>query len=173
MAQHGKRAADGVPAGGRRKLRAADVTIVAGSRSAAPSGGTSKLADVVCSIAEYSKCAADFGEHFGQKDTLWQLQLVHDARPSVTFDILRSFPAFMVKRRGDAGEVITGSFEEIERKEHVRLVITGNDDPDQCAVQAKQHFHIFIVCPSYVSIFLNAEMECAGTASSNGVWHST
>jgi len=131
MAQPGKRHHDGQASATRRRFRLNDVTLMP-SRAPGLSGTAfSALADVVCSVLEYSQRASDFGAHFEEQDKLWQVQMVHDMRPSVTFDILRTFPAFMKMRYEDAGVTISGTFEDIERRDRVRLVLTGGDDPDK------------------------------------------
>ena len=59
---------------------------------------------------------------------LYQVQIKHDARPSVTFDILGSFGSYLQKANAENDD-IPATLSDLSRNAFIKLVLTG-DDPE-------------------------------------------
>eukprot|EP00973_Karenia_brevis_P009570 1292581-Karenia_brevis.AAC.1 len=88
-------------------------------------------APVVVCIYKVTDEASDVCKEF--EDTkgvqLWQVQVQHEARPSVTFGIVQSFNEFLCQ--ANIGEdFVPMTLQDLQRKAGIKLVITDHTDPD-------------------------------------------
>eukprot|EP00974_Lingulodinium_polyedra_P094858 9193114-Lingulodinium_polyedra.AAC.1 len=60
---------------------------------------------------------------------MWQVQVIHDAVPSVTFDIVRNFNAFLAAQHAQ-NPAFPGTLAELYTACKIKLVITDGNDPD-------------------------------------------
>ena len=79
-------------------------------------------------IRTYTNDASAFVHTFPEQP-MWQVQVVHAAVPSVTFDIVRSLGAFLA-REHEADPEVPGSLADLYAACHVKLVVTDSHDPD-------------------------------------------
>ena len=87
MSRRAAEAAAGGPSPNRRRLSARDVVIASSMR--ATMGPRAVSAPIVVTICKWANKAAEvFPAAASQDVPVWQLQIVHDSRPSVTFGFL-------------------------------------------------------------------------------------
>ena len=91
---------------------------------------TDKASDVWSSITDTSAA-------------LFQIQLEHTARPSVTFDIVRAFNDFLKDTNAESGSV-PATTTELSQQAGIRIVVTGADDPENLGsfVQWRTGFYV-------------------------------
>ena len=94
-------------------------------------GPRAAVAPIVVTICKWANRAAEvFPAASSQDVPVWQLQIVHDSRPSVTF-------GFLVALRGYLPEVKLESMDELEQRRYFRIVIAGGQNQDQDGVGVK------------------------------------
>ena len=69
----------------------------------------------------------DASPHFPSNSTAFQLQVVRGHRPSLTYNVRKSFAALHQARRESATAI---TLEEVGRTEHIRLAMAGKEAPD-------------------------------------------
>ncbi len=81
-------------------------------------------APVVLCVYKYSDDASDIWE--GKEGSLWQIQIEHEAKPSITFGIIDSFNNFL---RQAGNESLPTTLADLEQNAGIKVVIT-KDDPE-------------------------------------------
>ena len=106
---------------------ASKIEIEAGPTPAKRQRLPEKAPAVVC-MYKTTDCASDLWSHFeeGEEAALYQVQIAHQARPSVTYDMVRSFNAFLVATQAEGPK----SVRELESQCAIKLVITTTEDQD-------------------------------------------
>ena len=106
---------------------ASKIEIEAGPTPAKKQRLPEKAAVVVC-MYKITDRASDLGSHFeeGEEAALYQVQIAHDARPSVTYDMFRTFNAFLAATQAEGPK----SVRELENLCAIKLVITTTEDQD-------------------------------------------
>lgn len=131
-----KRLGDTKPVGGRgsrQRLRAADVVLTSTSVGLGSGGGESNLVlPVRCSIAAYGLSGAHVSRHFPNGGRVWQVQVEHPAKPSMTYAMLKNWLDYKNVLRRAAGREEASSLECLEKEDAVRVVLTGADDEHGC-----------------------------------------
>lgn len=115
---------------GRKRLRASDVVLTSPTAGAASSGdghGPSPV-PVRCSIAAYGLSGQHVSRYFPETGRVWQLQIEHAAKPSLTFAMLKNWLDYKNGLRRAAGKEEAPSLEGLEREDALRVVLTGADD---------------------------------------------
>eukprot|EP00973_Karenia_brevis_P023924 3298936-Karenia_brevis.AAC.1 len=89
-------------------------------------------APVIITVYKVTDEAADVWNVFEntQSVSLWQAQIKHDARPSLTYGILDSFNEFLRQASTD-NESIPTTLAELQQKAGIKLVLTDNKDPEE------------------------------------------
>eukprot|EP00973_Karenia_brevis_P061607 8567332-Karenia_brevis.AAC.1 len=89
-------------------------------------------APVVVTIYKITDEAADVWNLFENKPNvkLWQIQIKHDARPSILYGILDSFAQFL-RESNRTNETIPTTLAELQQKAGIKLVLTDNKDPEE------------------------------------------
>ena len=79
----------------------------------------------------------------GADAAIFQVQIKHEARPSVAFDIVGSFNDFLKSAHAD-NEEIPPSLTELTRDGGIKLILTNTEDPDNvgCFVQWRVAFYV-------------------------------
>ena len=129
MSRRAAEAAAGGPSPNRRRISARDVVIASPMR--ATMGPRAAAAPFVVTICKWANKAAEvFPAAASQDVPVWQLQIVHDSRPSVTF-------GFLAALRGYLPEIELESMDELEQRKNFRVVIAAgqNQDPDGVGVE--------------------------------------
>ena len=87
-------------------------------------------APVVVAIYKVTDEAADVWNAYEGKDDiqLWQVQVQHDARPSITFGIVESFNDFLRQAHAD-NDAIPTTLMDLQGA-GIKLVVTDRNDPD-------------------------------------------
>ena len=121
MSRRAAEPAAGRPSPSRRRLSAGDVVIATPMR--ATMGPRAAAAPIVVTICKWANKAAEvFPAATSQDVPVWQLQIVHDSRPSVTF-------GFLAALRGFLPELELESMDELEQRKNFRVVIAGGQNP--------------------------------------------
>ena len=132
LAGMSKRTAETVATGPgttRRRLSARDVVIASPMR--ASTGSRVSGSPVLVTIHKWANKAGEiFPTGTPQDVPVWQLQIVHENRPSVTFGFLGAV-------RGYLPEDELESLDELEQRKGLRIVIAGGQgqDPDSVGVK--------------------------------------
>ena len=90
------------------------------------------------------------------KDTdekLWQIQLDHDARPSVSVNIRRSLEEYL---KNSSQESLPDTIQKLQSDCGIKLTMTGKEDPDVlgCFVQYRIGFYVAGDLGSLINFFL-------------------
>ena len=87
-------------------------------------------APVVVCMYKITDRASDLWSHFeeGDEAALFQVQIAHEARPSVCFDMVRTFNGFLAA--GLQEGTMPKSARELESQCGIKLVITTTEDQD-------------------------------------------
>ena len=98
-----------------------------------PQRATTNSPVVIC-VYQVTDCAGDLWAQF--KDTnekLYQVQVEHDARPSISVNIRRSFEEYLKVNGGSDADTISA----LQSNAGIKLTMTGKDDTDSlgCFVQ--------------------------------------
>ena len=97
----------------------------------------------VC-IYQYTRVASDLWDLFeGKGDVpLYQVQLAHQAQPSITFAMLGSFNDFLAAAAAETNTgTIPKTLKELEVAAGVRLVLTDQADPEGVGFVPWHRFH--------------------------------
>lgn len=86
-------------------------------------------ADATVTIYKYTDNASDFFEDVRCRKKLWQLQIQHEGRPSITFNIIRRLTAFL-ERKHLADEQYPQDLRSLWQKFQTKVVITPAADDD-------------------------------------------
>ena len=101
-------------------------------------------APVVLCIYKYTDEAADIWASYEGKESVqvWQVQMQHEARPSITFGIMDEFNSFLRKKHA-RDNCLPASLKELQEKAGIRLVLTDRADPDEVGyIQWRVAFYI-------------------------------
>ena len=124
-----KRAVDGAPSPSPKVPKASQLVMVEqGPRPMNPKRLPESAPVQVC-IYKISNCAGDcWSQYEGTDAALYQVQMVHDARPSCLFDLNRSFGDFLktVHAEDDSMPVTLQDMQS----SGIKLVLTDSQDPD-------------------------------------------
>lgn len=111
--------------------RVSDLQLERPSRSFATPQRLPVSAPVIMTIYKVTDQASDVWPNFaGTAATLWQMQIKHDAKPSITFDMVGSFNEFLSEARAK-DETIPASLSELQQSCGVKLVIANGEDPQR------------------------------------------
>ena len=105
-----------------------------------PQRATTNAPVVIC-VYPVTDSAGDLWAQF--KDTnekLWQVQVDHDARPSISVNIRRSFEEYLKENGGSEADTI----QNLQSKAGIKLTMTGKDDTDSlgCFVQYRIAWYV-------------------------------
>lgn len=130
-ANMGSQAADRA---GRKRLRAADVVLTPSSTASTFGGGAegAPVPPVRCTVTAYGLSGQHVSRHFPETGRVWQVQVEHAAKPSMTFGILKHWMEFKNGLRRTAGKAEAPTLESIEREDGLRLILTGSEDEHAC-----------------------------------------
>ena len=107
-------------------------------------------------VYKISDVAGDLWAAFKDTPTkLWQVQIEHDARPSITVNILASFNDFLKENaRSNAG--MPDTVQKLQADAGIKLVMTNQDDPDNvgCFVQYRVAFYVAGEADSLSNFFM-------------------
>jgi hypothetical protein len=88
-------------------------------------------APVNIAVYKVTDCAGDLWGNFKDVQTkLWQVQIDHDARPSVTVRMYDSFNEFLKDHARNSPGSTVESTKQLESDAGIKLVMTNQDDPD-------------------------------------------
>ena len=118
----------GAPSQSRRRLSARDVVIATPVRTS--TGSRSAVSPVLVTIYKWAKKADGIFPNAAADVPVWQLQIVHDSRPSVTFGFLAALRAYLPEEDLE-------TLDELEQRKCLRVVIAGGQgqDPDGVGVK--------------------------------------
>lgn len=114
----------------RKRIRAADVVLTSTS-SGRTTGGCSDgppTPAVRCTVTPYGLSGQHVSRHFPETGRVWQVQIEHAAKPSITFGILKNWLEFKNSLRRAAGKEDAPTLEGLEKEEGLRLILTGAED---------------------------------------------
>ena len=105
-------------------------------------------------ICRYTRDASLFVHTF-PVEPMWQVQVVHDAIPSVTFDLVRQFNGFLAGQHA-ANPRIPGSLADLYSTCDIKLVLTDSNDPDGVGfVMWRVAFYVAGPAPERVDFTIN------------------
>ena len=141
----GKRAAES--SGGRafKVPKASDCTFL--EQGPKPQSSAKRLpahAPVHVCVYKYTDEAADVWNLYEGREgvKLWQVQMQHEARPSITFDIVDEFNRFLCKAHA-RDNAIPASLADLQQRAGIKLVLTDRTDPDDVGfVQWRVAFYV-------------------------------
>ena len=112
----------------QRRLSARDVVLA--SPTAPAAGGRVPVSPVYVTIHKWADKATEILPAANEDSPVWQLQVVHENRPSVTFGFLAAIRAYLPELRLE-------TLEELEERKHLRIVIASGQvqDPDGVGVK--------------------------------------
>ena len=121
--------AGGAPRATRRRLSARDVVVVA-SPMHASSVPRMPMEPVFVTVCKWANKAEEIIPNASENPPVWQLQVVHDYRPSVTFGFLPTLRAYL-------SEIGLGTVDDLLEQKHFRIVVAGgqSQDPDGVGVK--------------------------------------
>ena len=108
-------------------------------------GHNKKQSQVVICVYPITDCAGDLWAQF--KDTseqLWQIQVDHDARPSISVNIRRSFEEYLKEASQSGGGSFPDTIPKLQSEAGIKLTMTGKDDTDSlgCFVQYRIAWYV-------------------------------
>ena len=123
-------ASGGAAAGTAAKRRLSDMEVNPAlakvARTSGAAGSRPTTAPVTISIRKYGDSAADFVGDWPEGQSVWQVQITHDASPSMAVNIVDGMQRYLADlHEGDASMPATLS--ELKRSAGVSLVITRLD----------------------------------------------
>ena len=101
-------------------------------------------APVVVCIYKVTDSASDVWSSITDESAaLFQIQVVHSARPSVTYNMVVSFNEFLKEAHTEDGE-IPKTVPDLSRQAGIRIVVTSPDDPEGlgCFVRWRTGFYV-------------------------------
>ena len=98
---------------------------------------------VVCIYKVTDKAADAWNAITDTSAALFQIQIDHAARPSVTFDIVRVFNDFLNDAHRD-NPAVPPTVSDLSQQASIRIVVTSTDDPEKlgCFVQWRTGFYV-------------------------------
>ena len=127
-----KRPAESSAAPGKSKVpKASECVVEEGPKPQRSAQRMPTHAPVVVCLYKVTDEAGDvYREYDGQADVkLYQVQISHEARPSVTFGVLDEFNSLLRKKHAK-DESMPASLVELQQKSGIKFVLTGRTDPD-------------------------------------------
>ena len=88
---------------------------------------------VRCTVASYGLPGPHASRYFPEAGRVWQVQVEHATRPSVTFGILKTWLEYKNSLRRAAGKEETATLDGLEKEDGLRLILTGAEDEHGCA----------------------------------------
>lgn len=141
----GKRAAESSLGRSSKMPKATDCTFV--EQGPKPQRVAQRLpsrAPVLLCIYKVTNEAADVWNLYEKKEgvMLWQVQMQHEARPSITFGIVDEFNIFLRKAHAKE-DAIPASLVDLQERAGIKLVLTDRSDPDEVGfVQWRIAFYV-------------------------------
>ena len=98
---------------------------------------------VVCIYKVTDKAADAWSSITDASAALFQIQIDHAARPSVTFDIVRAFNDFL-KDAHTENAAVPPTVSDLSQQAGIRIVVTGTEDPEKLGsfVQWRTGFYV-------------------------------
>eukprot|EP00973_Karenia_brevis_P041718 5773832-Karenia_brevis.AAC.1 len=128
----------------RKTPRAGDCVVEIGLKPQRAAQRLPTHAPVVLCMYKYTDEAADIWASYEGKEgvQVWQVQMQHEARPSITFGIMDEMNSFLRKRNAkDNG--FPASLKELQEEAGIRLVLTDRTDPDEVGyIQWRVAFYV-------------------------------
>jgi len=122
----------------------------------------STSAPVNICVYKVSENAGDLWAMYKESQTkLWQVQIDHDARPSISVNIVRQFDEFL-KDNARTSPGLPDSVQKLQQEAGIKLVLANTEDPDGIAsyVQYRVAFYVagdvdslanfFMLCDGYL-----------------------
>ena len=100
-------------------------------------------APVVICVYPVTDCAGDLWAQYKDTDEkLWQIQVDHDARPSISVNIRRSLEEYLKDASAEGG--LPETIQKLQSDCGIKLTMTGKDDTDSlgCFVQYRIGFYV-------------------------------
>lgn len=115
---------------GRKRLRAADVVLsnMSAGGLAGGSGEGAPVPPVRCTITAYGLSGHHVSRHFPEVGRVWQVQVEHASKPSITFGILKHWLEYKNGLRRTAEKEEAPTLEGLEREDGIRLILTSAED---------------------------------------------
>ena len=113
-------------------------------------------APVVICVYKVSDNAGDLWAMYKDSNTkLWQVQIEHDARPSISVSIVRQFDEYL-KDNAKTTPGMPDSVQKLQQEAGIKLVLTNTEDPDSIGtfVQYRAAFYVAGEMESVVNFFL-------------------
>ena len=123
-----------------------------------PQRVTTNAAVVIC-VYPVTDSAGDLWAQYKDTDEkLWQIQLDHDARPSVSVNIRRSLEEYLKESK----DGLPGTIQKLQSDCGIKLTMSGKEDPDSlgCFVQYRIGFYVAGDIGSLVNFFLFLDGHC-------------
>ena len=105
-----------------------------------PQRATTNAPVVICAYP-VTDCAGDlWAQYKDSNEQLWQIQVDHDARPSISVNIRRSLEEYLK----EAGQDEIDTIQKLQTTGGIKLTMTGKDDTDSlgCFVQYRIAFYV-------------------------------
>ena len=111
--------------------KASDCVVEHGPKTQRPVQRMSVQAPVLVCIYKVTDEACDVWSQYEGKHNvkLWQVQVKHEARPSITFGIVDEFNK-LLRRKHASDELVPATLPELQQKAGIRFVIADHADPD-------------------------------------------
>ena len=109
-----------------------------------PQRATTNAPVVIC-VYPVTDSAGDLWAKFKDtSDPLWQIQIDHDARPSISVNIRRSFEEYLKEAAQGRGETFPDTIPKLQSEAGIKLTMTGKDDTDSlgCFVQYRIAWYV-------------------------------
>ena len=112
------------------------------------------FAPVVLGVYKYTDRARDVWDSVVDENAaLYQIQIQHDAKPSICYDLYNSFNGFLAHVHEENSEV-PSTLSELSKEALIRLVITNGDDPDNVGTFVRWRTAFY--CAGQVEALINA-----------------
>jgi hypothetical protein len=170
-----KRSSEGSPAAaaapqsiGRAVPRASQLTVV--EQGPRPQRTTSRLPTSAPVFVTVYRCAENAGDVWNlyegdQGVSLWQVQLKHEARPSMLFDLLSSFNDYLRSSKAeDASAALPGTVADLASQAGIKLVLTDGSDPDKARLLCLE-FGASASCVGGAAVFALSHLNPVGPLS--------
>ena len=121
-----------------------------------PQRATTNAPVVIC-VYPVTDCAGDLWAQFkDSNEKLWQVQVDHDARPSISVNIRRSFEEYLKEAAQGGGTTEIDTIQKLQSEAGIKLTMTGKDDNDSlgCFVQYRIGWYIAGDTDALVNFFL-------------------
>ena len=112
------------------------------------------FAPVILGVYKYTDRARDVWDSVvDESAALYQLQIKHDAKPSICYELYSSFNEFLAGVH-EENEDVPSTLSELARQALIRLVITNADDPDSVGTFVRWRTAFY--CAGSLDALLNA-----------------